>query len=126
VLTVIGWTTGLEALASVRSKYIPMAPSTALGFSLLGAVLFARASARPGLQYLAGGCATAVVVLALAKIAEFSSPVSFGLMSARGRSRYVRQCAEGPDVADYRRTFLISASERFACSAPRFALWGLG
>src|SRR2546430_5539599 len=36
VLTFIGWISGLLLLASVRAKYIPMAPSTALCFSLIG------------------------------------------------------------------------------------------
>ena len=36
LLTFIGWISGLLLLASVRAKYIPMAPSTALCFSLIG------------------------------------------------------------------------------------------
>src|SRR6266567_3416539 len=36
LMTFVGWTSGLSLLASVRAKYIPMAPSTALCFSLLG------------------------------------------------------------------------------------------
>ena len=36
LLTFIGWISGLQLLASVRARYIPMAPSTALCFSLLG------------------------------------------------------------------------------------------
>jgi hypothetical protein len=36
LLTFIGWTSGLPLLASVRAKYIPMTPSTALCFSLIG------------------------------------------------------------------------------------------
>ena len=36
VLTFVGWISGLPLLASVRARYIPMAPSTALCFSLLG------------------------------------------------------------------------------------------
>ncbi len=38
-LSLIGWATGMEALASVRRIYIPMAPSTALGFTILGTVV---------------------------------------------------------------------------------------
>ncbi len=38
-LTLIGWVSGLEVLASIRQKYIPMAPSTALAFTLLGMML---------------------------------------------------------------------------------------
>jgi len=36
LLTFIGWIWGLPLLASVWAKYIPMAPSTALCFSLIG------------------------------------------------------------------------------------------
>ena len=39
----IGWLTGRHLLASLRPEYIPMAPSTALAFLLLGAALFCRA-----------------------------------------------------------------------------------
>ena len=35
VLTLIGWISGHEALASMRRNYIPMAPSTALAFALV-------------------------------------------------------------------------------------------
>ena len=35
LLTLAGWISGLSLLASVRAKYIPMAPSTALCFSLI-------------------------------------------------------------------------------------------
>jgi hypothetical protein len=37
VMTFTGWISGFPLPASVRAKYIPMAPSTALCFSLLGA-----------------------------------------------------------------------------------------
>src|ERR1700736_250346 len=39
LMTFVGWISGLPLLASVRAKYIPMAPSSALCFSLLGAGL---------------------------------------------------------------------------------------
>ena len=38
-LTLVGWMTGMEALASIRRNYIPMAPSTALAFAILGGVM---------------------------------------------------------------------------------------
>jgi serine phosphatase RsbU (regulator of sigma subunit) len=44
LLTIVAWTTGWHILASGRSKYIPMAPSTALGFLLLGTALFLQAN----------------------------------------------------------------------------------
>lgn len=42
VLTFVGWISGLPLLASVRAKYIPMAPSTAFCFSLIGIGLLAH------------------------------------------------------------------------------------
>src|SRR5438105_15487792 len=36
LLTFVGWISGLLLLASVRAKYIPMPPRTALCFSLIG------------------------------------------------------------------------------------------
>lgn len=41
-LTLIGWVLGLEVLASIRQIYIPMAPSTALAFTVLSLVLLLR------------------------------------------------------------------------------------
>jgi len=41
-LTIIGWLTGAEYLASLRTRYIPMAPSTALCFALLGFAINVR------------------------------------------------------------------------------------
>src|SRR4051794_21883753 len=70
-LTLIGWTTGLEALASMRAKYIPMAPSTALAFTILGAgVLTQNGTWRARHAFTVSG-ATLVGLLALAKLLEF-------------------------------------------------------
>ncbi len=78
-LTLIGWTTGLEALASMRAKYIPMAPSTALAFTILSAAILAQSGkwrARPALTL--GGVAL-VGLLAVAKLGEFFWNTSFDL-----------------------------------------------
>ena len=42
LLTFIGWISGVPLLASVRAKYVPMAPSTAFCFSLIGVGLIAH------------------------------------------------------------------------------------
>lgn len=78
VLTLSGWLTGLEALASLRQRYIPMAPSTALAFALLGtAVIF---QFRTGWQRSIAGFFTACVALmAIVKLAESAGGHSFGL-----------------------------------------------
>jgi PAS domain S-box-containing protein len=41
-LALLGWISGVHFLASLRPQYIPMAPSTAVAFLLLGAILSAR------------------------------------------------------------------------------------
>jgi hypothetical protein len=51
LLTFIGWISGLLLLARVRAKYIPMAPSTALCFSLIGIGLIAHLY-RPGVRWM--------------------------------------------------------------------------
>ena len=42
LLTLIGWISGVPLLASVRANYIPMAPSTAFCFTLIGVGLIAH------------------------------------------------------------------------------------
>src|SRR5204862_7403857 len=51
LLTFIGWISGLPLLASVRATYIPMAPSTAICFSLIGIGLIVDLL-RAGLRWL--------------------------------------------------------------------------
>jgi serine phosphatase RsbU (regulator of sigma subunit) len=70
--------TGLESLASVRRDYIPMAPSTALAFAILGAVLLFRGRRffrRPVPETLLA----IVAVVAAGKLLEFFSGVSLGV-----------------------------------------------
>src|SRR5262249_45082622 len=78
LLTFIGWIFGLQLLASVRSRYIPMAPSTALGFSLLviGIVLHLL---RPGRPWVPRLFAAVVLIIAVAKLVEFLSDLRFGI-----------------------------------------------
>src|SRR3954470_2710277 len=78
-LTVLGWITGIEALASVRAKYIPMAPTTALAFAILSAGLLAQGRAHVAWRYVAAICEGLVAVLALAKGLEFLAQTSFGI-----------------------------------------------
>ncbi|HSI15053.1 MAG TPA: ATP-binding protein, partial [Chthoniobacter sp.] len=78
VLTLFGWLTGLEALASLRQRYIPMAPSTALAFALLGvAVIFQFRTGWP--RRFAGIFTSCVAVMAVVKLAESASGHSLGL-----------------------------------------------
>ena len=77
LLTFIGWISGLSLLASVRARYIPMAPSTALCFSLIGigVVLHLWRTAR----WVSRLLSVAVLVFAVAKLIEFLSGQSFGI-----------------------------------------------
>jgi hypothetical protein len=86
LLTFTGWISRMSILASVRAKYIPMAPSTALYFSLIGLGLIVHI-VRPGLRWLS--CLLAVIVLAIAcaRVAEFLGRINIG----RGAVRCDRQ-----------------------------------
>lgn len=78
LLTFIGWISGLSLLASVRARYIPMAPSTALCFSLLGIGIVLHLQ-RPALRWLPRLLAGVVLVFAVAKLVEFLSGLHFGI-----------------------------------------------
>src|SRR6478672_10483057 len=78
VLTLVGWITGFEVLASIRRNYIPMAPSTALAFAFLGAVMLLRQRSffrRPLAEILVG----AVAIVAAGKLFELFSGISLGV-----------------------------------------------
>ena len=78
LLTFIGWISGLQLLASVRARYIPMAPSTALCFSLLGIGLFCIWSG-PARRWVPRLLAAVVLIMAAAKLVEFLSGLHFGI-----------------------------------------------
>ena len=78
LLTLAGWISGLPILASVRAKYIPMAPSTALCFSLIGLGLIQEVT-RPSLRWLACLLSAIVFVIACAKLIEFLGGTNFGI-----------------------------------------------
>lgn len=77
-LTLIGWVSGLEVLASIRTTYIPMAPSTALAFTLLGMLMLLREHPkfrRPVAELLL----VVVGLVASGKLVEFFSGRSLGV-----------------------------------------------
>src|SRR5438552_16626270 len=78
LLTVIGWISGLPLLASVRAKYIPMAPSTALCFSIIGIGLIAHIW-KITLRWIPRAAACAVLTLAIAKLVEILGGFHFGI-----------------------------------------------
>lgn len=77
-LTLVGWMTGIEALASLRRNYIPMAPSTALAFAILGTVMLLRDHARFR-RPLPDILLAIVAAVAGGKLFEFFSGVSLGV-----------------------------------------------
>ncbi|MBA3651304.1 MAG: hypothetical protein H0W66_07465, partial [Chthoniobacterales bacterium] len=70
MLTFVGWISEFSLLASVRARYIPMAPSTALCFSLLGLGLLAHLL-RPRQPLLPRLLAALVLFFAALKLFEF-------------------------------------------------------
>src|SRR5688572_22626558 len=77
-ITLIGWGTGIEALASLRRDYIPMAPSTALAFAILGTVMASR-DYRFFWQPVAWILLLVVGLVAAGKLFEVFSGVSLGV-----------------------------------------------
>jgi hypothetical protein len=77
-LTLVGWVAGIEALASIRRNYIPMAPSTALGFAILGTIMLLR-QGRLLPRRVADILLLVVAIVAAAKLFELVSGASLGL-----------------------------------------------
>ena len=79
-LTLVAWMGGWHLLASVRTHYIPMAPSTALCFALLGGSLLVHlvASGR-ALRAVSVFAAALVSSIAVMKLVEFGMGWRFGL-----------------------------------------------
>src|ERR1700720_2579734 len=78
LLTFIGWISGLLLLASVRAKYIPMAPSTALCFSLTGVGLIVHLR-RTALRWVPRALGSFVLAMACAKLIEVLGGFNFGI-----------------------------------------------
>src|ERR1700751_1500700 len=73
-----GWISGFPMLASVRAKYIPMAPSTALCFTLLGCGLVIHGW-WPSQRWFVRLCSLVPIIMALAKLIEFAGGYQFGI-----------------------------------------------
>lgn len=71
-LGLIAWTTGFLRLASVTDAYIPMAPSTAIGFLLIGGAIVSLAHRREDPVRIRARLAAALLsILAIIKLVEF-------------------------------------------------------
>ena len=122
-LTLVGWLTGLEALASIRRNYIPMAPSTALAFTILGSVMLVPGGSsiwRIISRALIGG----VAVVAVGKLFEFFSGMSWGLdewlVADPAMFGTVRKGRMSPITAF---NFLLICSAIFALPRARWRPW---
>lgn len=123
VLTLIGWTTGLEALASVRKNYIPMAPSTALIFSVLGIVMLMRSEYRRW-RFVSDCLIGFVALVAIAKLFEVFSGISWGIdeifVADPAMFGSVRKGRMSPITA---LNFLVISFALFALARTRWRAW---
>ena len=78
LLTLIGWISGVPLLASVRASYIPMAPSTAFCFTLIGVGLIAYLL-KAALRWIPWLVASVVLAVACAKLVEIFGDLNFGI-----------------------------------------------
>jgi two-component system, NtrC family, sensor kinase len=76
-----GWSTGQRVLAGIRAEYIPMAPNTAVGFSLLGIALVVMPGSDGSLwrKVVSVGAAGFVAGLAGFGLAEYLLSVDLGV-----------------------------------------------
>jgi hypothetical protein len=74
-LTLIGWMSGMDGLASLARNYIPMAPSTALAFAILGVSTFLQTARNPH-RFIVIPLLGLVAIVAGEKLWEFFSGVS--------------------------------------------------
>jgi hypothetical protein len=70
LMTFVGWISELPLLASVRAKYIPMAPSSALCFSLIDIGIIMQI-VRPVLHWFTRVLTVLVLAIACVKLVEF-------------------------------------------------------
>jgi signal transduction histidine kinase len=118
-ITIVGWLTGVEYLASLHSLYIPMAPTTALAFPMLAFAIVALS--RGGrLRTAAIVCAVFVGFVALAKLVELSSGFNVGLdewlVAQPGKFGLVRKGRMAPLTAI---SFLLAAFAVCCLARPR-------
>jgi hypothetical protein len=122
-LTLIGWTTGLETLASIRANYIPMAPSTALAFGMLGTVMLIH-SHRHAWRLISDLLIAFVAFVAGAKLFEFFSGLSLGIdelfVANPELFGSVRKGRMSPITAF---NFLLISFAVFALARVRFRIW---
>jgi len=122
-LTLIGWVSGKVILASVSQAYIPMAPSTALAFTLLSLVMLTREHSKFR-RSVAEVVLVAVGIVAGGKLVEFFSGTSLGveewLVADPVKLGTVRTGRMSPITA---LNFLLVSMAIFALLKPRLRFW---
>jgi uncharacterized membrane protein YraQ (UPF0718 family) len=78
LLTFIGWISGVPLLASVGAKYIPIAPSTAFCFTLIGVGLIAHVL-KAALRWIPRFVASVVLAVVCAKLVGIFGDLNFGI-----------------------------------------------
>ncbi|CAN5442406.1 hypothetical protein BH18VER2_BH18VER2_03820 [soil metagenome] len=125
-LTFIGWISGLQLLASVRARYIPMAPSTALCFSLLGFGLVVHLL-RPSLLWVPRLLALLVLTFAALKLFEFLSGQYFAIDALFVRNPEMFGAVPTGRMAPLTVVnFVFSALGLLALSLPALGKWAGG
>ncbi len=123
LLTFVGWISGLSLLASVRARYIPMAPSTALCFSLLAGGLILQAR-RPGLRWIPRLLAAVLLLVACAKLVEFLGGYHFGIDAWFVRNPEMFGAVPTGRMAPLTAlNFTVSALALAALAGPGFGKW---
>ena len=128
LLTFIGWISGLQLLASVRARYIPMAPSTALCFSLLGLGLIVHLL-RPRLPWIPRFLALLVLAFATLKLFEFLTGQHFAIDALFVRNPEMFGAVPTGRMAPLTAfNFVFTALGLLALVVPRLGKWagGLG
>jgi serine phosphatase RsbU (regulator of sigma subunit) len=120
LITLAGWASGLTLLASVRARYIPMAPSTAFCFALIGGGMLMRMELQR-LRVVSAIVAGLVFLVASAKLVEIATGIRFGidawLVRDPGQFGAVLTGRMSPITAA---NFLVVAFALFALTQPRW------
>lgn len=126
LLTFIGWISAMPILASARAKYIPMAPSTALCFSLAGSGLLLHVL-RPAWRLIVCVFASIVLVIACLKLVEFFGGYHFGIDAWFVRNPGLFGAVPTGRMAPMTAiTFVFTAFGLLALTAREMGIWACG
>lgn len=123
LMAITGWLTGIGAFHSFRHDYIPMAPSTASLFIIIGASLFmsVRWEARYFAALISRFSASVVAIFALLMLVQFFIGTDFGIEKLiAGESEALRGFPTGRMSPVTASAFLLSGlSQLFLLCIPR-------